>query len=105
MTYLVSGAHSDTPGCYALAWFRRQPAPDFPGGGFTIDVIGVCHLYPGPGCCAAIFESGAKISGGGSTTTTTTTSDQMHILAATRALDATPVGAIVGIQTGSNVLV
>jgi ribonuclease HI len=76
-------------------------APDFPGGGFTIDVIGVCHLYPGPGCWAAIFASGAKISGGGSTTT----SDQMHILAATRTLDATPVGSIVGILTGSNLLV
>ena len=73
-------------------------APDLPGGGFTLDVIGVCHLYPGSGCWAAIFASGAKISGGGSTTT----SDQMHILAAARALDATPVGAIVGIQTGSN---
>jgi hypothetical protein len=65
MTYLVSWAHSDTPECYALAWFRRQPAPDFPGGGFTIDVIGVCDLYPGPGGSAAIFASGAKISGGG----------------------------------------
>jgi hypothetical protein len=49
MTYLVSGAHSDTPGCYALAWFRRQPAPDFPGGGFTIDVIGVCPSLPWTG--------------------------------------------------------
>jgi hypothetical protein len=29
----------------------------------------------------------------------------MHIVAATRALDATPVGAIVGIETGSNLLV
>jgi hypothetical protein len=91
MTHLVSVARSDTPACDPLASFRRQPAPDFPGGGFTIDVIGVCHLYPGPGGWAAIFASGAEISGGGSATT----SDQMYILAATRALDATPIGAIV----------
>lgn len=101
MTNLVSAAHSDTLSYYSLASFGLQPAPDCPGGGFTVHVIGVCHLYPGPGGWAAIFASGTEISGGGSTTT----SDQMHILAATRALDATPVGAIVGIMTGSNLLV
>jgi ribonuclease HI len=101
MTYLASVAHSDTLVRYPLASFGLQPAPDCPGGGFTIDVIGVCHLYPGPGGWAAIFASGAEISGGGSNTT----SDQMHILAATRALDATPVGTIVDIQTSSNLLV
>ena len=101
MTYLVSVTHSDTLASYPLASFGLQPAPDRPGGGFTIDVIGVCHLYPGPGGWAAIFASGAEISGGGPITT----SDQMHILAATRALDATPVGATVGIMTGSNLLV
>jgi len=101
MTYLVSVAHSDTLVYCPLASFGRQPAPDFPGGGFTIDVVGVCHLYPGPGGWAAIFASGAKISGGGSTTT----SDQMHLLAAIRALDATPIGASVYILTSSNLLV
>jgi len=100
MTHLISVARSDTPACDPLASFRRQPAPDFPGGGFTIDVIGVCHLYPGPGGWAAIFASGAEISGGGSATT----SDQMYILAATRALDATPIGAIVDVLTSSNLL-
>ena len=101
MTYVVSVARSDTLTYYPLASFGRQPAPDCPGGGFTIGVIGVCHLYPGPGGWAAVFASGAEISGGGSATT----SDQMYILAATRALDATPIGAIVNVLTGSNLLV
>ena len=96
----MTHARSDTPACYPLADFSRQPAPDFPGGGFTIDVIGVCHLYPGPGGWAAVFASGAEISGGGAVTT----SDQMYILAATRALDATPIGAIVNVLTSSNLL-
>ncbi len=101
MTYLVSAVRSDTRACYSPAGPGFPPAPDRPGGGFTIDVIGVCHLYPGPGGWAAIFASGAEISGGDSTTT----GDQMHILAATRALDATPVDAVVNILTGSTLLV
>jgi ribonuclease HI len=97
----MSGAHSDTLASHPLGGLALHPTSDLPGGGFTVRVLGVCHLYPGPGGWAAIFASGARISGGGSNTT----SDQMHILAATRALNATPVGAIVNILTGSNLLV